>query len=113
MVKNSATHRQASPAGCPHQTAVPFTRPYVPKPGATFITAVAASLTAAGNRNNSTGAMNNVGSNGNYWSRTRYDNTNAYNLNFNSSNVNPANNNNRTNGFTIRCVPGFLQGDCQ
>ena len=48
--------------------------------------------------------MNNVGSNGNYWSSTANGTDNAYNVNFNSGNVNPANNNNRNNGFSVRLV---------
>jgi uncharacterized protein (TIGR02145 family) len=60
-------------------------------------------MPAAGNRNNSNGSLNNQGSNGNYWSSTP-NGSNAYNLNFNSSNVNPGNNNNRSNGFSVRCV---------
>jgi uncharacterized protein (TIGR02145 family) len=60
-------------------------------------------LPASGNRNNSNGTLNNRGNNGNYWSSTE-NGTNAYNLNFNSGSVNPANNNNRLNGFSVRCV---------
>lgn len=45
------------------------------------------SVFASGNRNNNNGELNNR----------------AYNLNFNSSSVNPANNN-RTNGFSVRCI---------
>jgi hypothetical protein len=56
----------------------------------------------AGNRNNSNGSLNNVGSNGNYWSST-VSGTNASNLNFNSSNSN-MNTNNRANGFSVRCL---------
>ena len=56
----------------------------------------------AGYRNNSTGALTNVGSNGNYWSST-VSGTNARNLNFNSSNAN-MNSNNRANGFSVRCI---------
>lgn len=50
--------------------------------------------------------MNNVGSNGNYWSSSLgTDNpANAYNLNFNSDDVNPANNNNRYYGQSVRPV---------
>lgn len=59
-------------------------------------------LPAAGNRNGS--SVNNVGSNGNYWSSTANDTNNAYNVNFNSGNLNPANNNNRNNGFSVRLV---------
>lgn len=59
-------------------------------------------LSVAGNRNNSNGSLNNVGSNGNYWSAT-VDGTNARNLNFNSSNAN-MNSNNRANGNSVRCL---------
>ena len=65
-------------------------------------------LPAAGNRNND-GTMNNVGSNGNYWSSTPNDSNNAYNLNFNSGNVNATNNNNRNNGRSVRCVKAFTK----
>jgi uncharacterized protein (TIGR02145 family) len=60
-------------------------------------------LPAAGYRNNSSGSLNNVGNNGNYWSSSVNGN-NGRNLNFNSSNVNPNNNTNRANGFSVRCV---------
>jgi hypothetical protein len=59
-------------------------------------------LPVAGNRNNNNGSLNNVGSNGNYWSST-VDGTNSRNLNFNSSNAN-MNNNNRANGNSVRCL---------
>ena len=59
--------------------------------------------TVGGNRNNSDASLNNLGSNGNYWSSS-VSGTNALNLNFNASSVNPANANNRANGFTVRCV---------
>lgn len=62
---------------------------------------------ASGYRNNSDGSMNNVGSNGNYWSASPNSANNGYYLNFNSSNVNPSNNNNRANGFSVRCVQAF------
>ena len=57
---------------------------------------------AAGNYNGT--SLNNRGSNGNYWSSTWISATNARNLNFNSSGVNPQNNNNRRNGFSVRAV---------
>ena len=57
---------------------------------------------AAGYRNRTSGALTNMGSNGNYWSCSPNSQTNARNLNFNSSNVNPLNNNNRANGFSVR-----------
>ena len=64
----------------------------------------------AGNRDNSSAALNNQGSNGNYWSSSP-NGTNAYNLNFNSSNVNPADNNNRANGFSVRCLKDLQKND--
>ncbi len=57
---------------------------------------------ASGNYNGT--SLNNRGTNGNYWSATFNSETNARNLNFNSSSVNPTNNNNRRNGFTVRAV---------
>jgi len=57
----------------------------------------------AGNRNNNSGSLNNVGSNGNYWSST-VNGINSRNLNFNSSNANVDNSNNRANGFSARCM---------
>lgn len=57
-----------------------------------------------GNRNNSTGAVNNVAANGNYWS-SEVNDANGLNLNFNSgTTLYPRNNNNRANGFGVRCV---------
>lgn len=61
------------------------------------------SFPASGNRNNSNGSLNNVGSNGNYWSASANNTNNGRNLNFNSSNWN-WNNNNRANGFSVRPV---------
>ena len=57
---------------------------------------------ASGNYNGTT--LNNRGSNGNYWSSSYISETNAYNMNFNSDGVNPANNNNRRYGFSVRAV---------
>lgn len=59
-------------------------------------------ITVAGNRNNGDGSLNNVGSNGNYWSST-VDGANSRNLNFNSGNAD-MNSNNRANGLTVRCL---------
>ncbi|MDO4889139.1 MAG: hypothetical protein Q4A25_00375 [Candidatus Saccharibacteria bacterium] len=61
-----------------------------------------AGFTYAGNYNGTT--LNNVGTNGNYWSSSIYNTNNSYNLNFNTSNVNPQNNNNKNNGNAVRCV---------
>ena len=57
---------------------------------------------ASGRYNGTT--LENRGTNGNYWSASFNSATNAYNLNFNSSNVNPQNNNNRYRGLTVRPV---------
>ena len=54
--------------------------------------------------NVNSGSLNNSANNGNYWSSAVDSTSNAFNLNFNSGNVNPANNNNRNNGFSVRCV---------
>ena len=64
---------------------------------------------ASGNRNGT--SLNNRGSNGNYWSASLNSAANGYNLNFNSSNVNPANNNNRFNGFSVRAVQHLPAGN--
>ncbi len=55
---------------------------------------------------NASNLFNGAGNEGNYWSSTPHSNgTNAYNLNFNSaSSINPSNNNNRHNGFSVRCT---------
>ncbi|MBQ3430238.1 hypothetical protein IJG21_02310 [Candidatus Saccharibacteria bacterium] len=66
------------------------------------------SVPFAGNYEWTNGALNNRGNNGNYWSSTATSSdsgTNAYNLNMNyGGNLNPQNNNNKTNGLTVRCV---------
>ncbi|MBQ7424485.1 MAG: RNA-directed DNA polymerase [Prevotella sp.] len=59
-------------------------------------------LPAAGNRWGD--SVNNAGDNGNYWSSTANDENNAYNVNFNSGNLNADNNNNRNNGYSVRLV---------
>jgi uncharacterized protein (TIGR02145 family) len=60
-------------------------------------------LPAAGRRLNPNGALSNRGSNGVYWSSTEISG-NAYKLYFYSNIVNPANNSNRANGFSVRCI---------
>jgi hypothetical protein len=62
-------------------------------------------LPISGNRNNSNGSLNNVGTNGNYWSST-VSGTNARNLTFISSNAN-MNTNNRANGNAVRCSKNY------
>ena len=50
------------------------------------------------------GVLNNAGNNENYWSSTVSSGTIARNLEFNSGVVNPQNENNRFNGFSLRCL---------
>ena len=48
--------------------------------------------------------LNNRGSSGYYWSSSLRSQTNGYNLNFNSTGVNPAGDGNRFYGFSVRAV---------
>jgi uncharacterized protein (TIGR02145 family) len=57
----------------------------------------------AGYRNYADGVFNNQSSNGYYWTASP-NGSYGYNLNLNSSQVNPVNNNNRSNGFSVRCL---------
>ena len=65
------------------------------------------SLVRAGWYNYGNGDLGYKGGNGFYW-ESKANGTNAYNLNFNSGNLNPQNNNNKGNGFSIRCLGCFL-----
>ena len=58
-----------------------------------------------GGYRNTDGTFNNVGNNGNWWSSTANDASNAWNreLNYNEAKVN-RNNNNKANGFSVRCI---------
>lgn len=58
---------------------------------------------ASGYRNFSNGTLNNVASNGYYWSASPYS-THAYYLNFNSGSVYPASHYYRALGFSVRCA---------
>lgn len=62
-----------------------------------------------GNRNNN-GTFNNVGNNGNWWSATENNTTNAWyrNLNYNNGDLN-RNNNNKQNGFSVRCLRDLME----
>ena len=62
------------------------------------------SLPFSGNYNYNSGAVNNVGNEGNWWSSTATSASKANNLNENSGNFNPQNNNYKGYGFTVRCV---------
>ena len=64
---------------------------------------------ASGYQNRTSGGLNNVGSNGNFWTFAPASQNNARNLNFDSGNINPLNNNNRANGFGVR--PSRALGD--
>ena len=69
-----------------------------------FIPAIA-STTASGNRNYTSGALNNVGTWGGCWSSSPVSGSaNASNMEFYSTYVRPEQSNNRANGFTVRCV---------
>lgn len=68
---------------------------------------VAPTASRGGNVNQSTSNLFNVaGDNGFYWSSTPNSSaSNAYDLRFNgTSNINPSDNNNRQNGFSVRCT---------
>jgi retron-type reverse transcriptase len=60
-----------------------------------------------GNRNAS-GSFSNAGSNGNWWSSTQNNESNAYNrnMNYNNDNVN-SNNNDKSNGYSVRCQQDY------
>ena len=63
-------------------------------------------LVAAGSRRYNDGRLENVGTNGDYWSSTQYSTaTRAYNLDFTRNSVNPSNiSSTKANGYTLRCV---------
>lgn len=65
---------------------------------------------ASGYRANDSGGLANMGGNGNYWVCAPNSQTNARNLNFNSGGVYPLNNNNRSNGFSVRPCRAFDKG---
>jgi uncharacterized protein (TIGR02145 family) len=70
-------------------------------------TAIIFSALPGGYRNYNNGSFNNAGKNGNWWSSTPNESENAWkrNLNYNNGKVN-RNNNNRTNGYSVRCLKG-------
>ena len=59
-------------------------------------------LPFAGYRSRWNSNVNNQGSNGYYWSSTRYNASIAYDLNFNSSGINPQGRDNRSDAFSVR-----------
>ena len=70
--------------------------------GSTLINTNPYYFVRSGNVNGST--LYNFTGNANYWSSTAVSASQAYNLNFNSGGVWPANRNNRNNGRSLRCV---------
>ncbi|WP_455592570.1 hypothetical protein [Bacteroides sp.] len=66
---------------------------------------------ASGYRNRETGAFGAIGGDGYGWSSSSraISNVNGANLGFNGTVVNVLNNNNRTNGFPIRCVQALTK----
>lgn len=52
------------------------------------------------------GVVRSVGNNGYSWSSS-VSGTNAFNLNFNSTNLGPSNAHNRGHGFQVRCLQAF------
>ncbi len=69
-------------------------------------------LPASGYRVSGSGGLTTVGANGYAWSSSPYSASSVYgsNLSFNSSGVNPEDNNSRANGFPVRCVPDNKSG---
>jgi hypothetical protein len=65
-------------------------------------------LALAGYRNTN-GGFNNRDTNTNFWSSTQNNASNAWNRNLNLSNVTVnRNNNNKANGFSVRCVKDWF-----
>ena len=114
---NSAVHRQCK-SRKPSTGEVRFCRLYIPVFRHVYQnTGIRACIhiqrlliPASGNRNSGSGNFNNIGLNGYNWSSTVVaptSNGNAYNLNLNATGLNTSNNNNRANGFPVRCLQAF------
>jgi uncharacterized protein (TIGR02145 family) len=57
------------------------------------------------------GTSNNMGTNAYFWSATENSATNAWNRNLNTGNgQSNRNNNNKTNGFSVRCLQNSSRG---
>ena len=65
-------------------------------------------LPAGGNRDNSNGALNNQGSNGNYWSSTQNNASNGNYLSFSNGSTSTGNNNDKATGMSVRCVQEII-----
>jgi len=77
-----------------------------------MINLVPAKTALPGGYRNNNGNYNNMGNNGSFWSATENNSNNAWNrkLNYNNSDIN-RNNNNKRNGFSVRCVRELTQSD--
>lgn len=64
---------------------------------------IALKLPFAGYRSNSSAGVDFQGAEGDYWSSSRYNASNAYYLYFNSTALTPQSYNRRANGFSVRC----------
>jgi len=75
------------------------------------LTQASANVSALPGGNGNGSSFNNVGNNGNWWSSTENNATNAWNrnMNYNNSDVN-RNNNNKTNLYSVRCVQDCYGG---
>jgi len=73
-----------------------------------------ANVSALPGGNRSGSSFNNVGTNGNWWSATENNASNAWNRNMNSGNSNVnENNNDKTNGYSVRCAKDCAGGGHQ
>lgn len=64
--------------------------------------------TALPGGNSNGGTSNNLGTNANFWSATENDASNSWNRNLNTGNAQAnRNNNNKTNGFSVRCLQNW------
>jgi uncharacterized protein (TIGR02145 family) len=70
-----------------------------------WLSQASANVSALPGGNGNSGSFNNVGNNGNWWSSTENDASNAYNrnMNYNNANVN-RNNNDKSRLYSVRCV---------
>ena len=74
------------------------------------ITAVTSNAGLPGGNRNNNGTFNNVGNNGKWWSATENNSTKAWNRNLNYNNgVLNRNNNNKKNGFSVRCLRDLME----
>ena len=94
-----AASRGEFPEGAASPGSLPRRR--FPTPGGASNNGRTQYAAAAGNRNRTSGALNNVGSNGNWWTFAPNSQTYARYLYFYSGNVLPLNFNYRANGYGV------------